>query len=190
VIGHDFFRRFTVEVNRDRGTVVLHHPASFDYRGSGRIVPLEFDGRQIYARAAVTSAASPPYEARLHVDTGASGQLVLIPGSKPEITAPKTGDTKFACFAGGSAAYRVGAPVNLDIAGARTSSPVHYALGKEVGRSHEDGRIGAPLLARFNVIFDYSRKRMILEPRLAPLSVGASAAGMPSNGSSRAPKPG
>jgi hypothetical protein len=165
VIGHDLFRRFTVEVNRDRGLVVLHDPQSFRYRGTGSIVPLEFDGRQIYARATVAPLGGTPFRARLHVDTGSNTALSLAPGTKAEIAAPAAGEIKSACFAGGRADYRVGAPVRLELGGVAATTPVQYALGRELGSSSNNGRIGAPYLARYNVIFDYARKRMILEER-------------------------
>jgi hypothetical protein len=167
VIGHDLFRRFTVEVNRDRGTVTLHDPATFHYAGRGRILPAKIEGRQPFVVATVASPAGAAYPARLHVDSGAGIDLTLFPGSSPAIQAPPGGRPREACFVGGRATYSVGAPVDLGLAGIATSTPVEYAIGREVIASGQNGRIGARFLARFNVVFDYARERIILEPRVA-----------------------
>jgi hypothetical protein len=44
-------------------------------------------------------------------------------------------------------------------------TPVEYALGREVVASGQHGRLGARFLAGFNLVFDYARERLILEPR-------------------------
>ena len=175
VIGHDLFRRFTVEVNRDRGTVTLHDPATFHYTGRGRIVPAKIEGRQPFVDATVASPTGAAYPARLHVDSGAGIDLTLFPGSSPAIQAPTGGRAREACFVGGRATYSIGAPVDLGLAGVATTTPVEYATGREVIASGQNGRIGARFLARFNVVFDYARERIILEPRLpriAPAGTG------------------
>lgn len=168
VIGHDLFRRFTVEVNRDRGTVTLHDPATYRYAGRGRVVPAKIEGRQPFVDATVASRTGATYPARLHVDSGAGIDLTLFPGSSPAIRQPPGGDVREACFVGGRATYSVGAPVDLGLAGVATTTPVEYATGREVIASGQNGRIGARFLARFNVVFDYARERIILEPRLLP----------------------
>lgn len=165
VIGHDLFGRFTVEVNRDRGTVTLHDPATYRYIGGGRIVAAEISGRQPFVQAVIATPGAPPYKARLHVDSGAGLDLTLFPGSSPQIQTPSSGRVRQACFVGGAATYRTGAPVALDLNGARARSPVEYALGREVVASGQNGRIGAHFLQQYNVIFDYARSRIILEPR-------------------------
>ena len=165
VIGHDLFRRFTVEVNRDRGTVTLHDPATYRYAGHGRIVSAKIEGRQPFVTAWVAPSTGAPYRARLHVDSGAGIDLTLFPGANPAITAPRDGRTREACFVGGRATYTVGDPVHLGLAGTPTTTPVEYATGREVIASGQDGRLGARFLARFNVVFDYARERIILEPR-------------------------
>ena len=166
VIGHDLFRRFTVEVNRDRGTVTLHDPDTYRYSGRGRIVPARIDGRQPFVDATVKPPTGETYPARLHVDSGAGIDLTLFPGSSPAVKAPADGRVSEACFVGGRATYTIGGPAHIDLAGATaTTSPVEYATGREVVASGQNGRLGARFLARFNVVFDYAHERIILEPR-------------------------
>lgn len=165
VIGHDLFRRYTVEVNRDRGTVTLHDPSTYRYSGSGRIVPARLENRQPFVDADITPPSSAAYRAHLHVDSGADIDMTLFPASSPSIRPPANGRTHAACFVGGKATYTVGDPVRVALAGAFTTTPVEYARGREVVADGQNGRIGARFLSRFNVVFDYARERIILEPR-------------------------
>jgi hypothetical protein len=165
VIGHDLFRRFVVEVNRDRHTVTLHDPDTYRYTGRGRIVPARIEGRQPFVDATVTPPGGGSYQAHLHVDSGAGIDLTLFPGTSPAVKAPADGRVREACFVGGLATYTVGAPVDIGLAGAATTTPVEYATGREVVASGQNGRLGARFLAQFNVVFDYARERIILEPR-------------------------
>lgn len=168
VIGHDLFRRFTVEVDRDRGTVTLHDPATYRYHGTGRILPAAIEGRQPFVDAIVDTPGQMPYRARLHVDSGAGIDLTLFPGTGPDVKAPAGGRPREACFVGGRATYLAGDPVVVGLAGTATTTPVEYATGREVVASGQHGRLGARFLSRFNVVFDYARERIILEPRRAP----------------------
>lgn len=165
VIGHDLLRRFTVEVNRDRGTVTLHDPEAFRYAGRGQVVPARIEGRQPFVDATVAPHGAAAFHAHLHVDSGAGIDMTLLPGSGPDVRMPSNGRVREACFVGGRARYRVGAPVRLGLAGTDTTTPVEYAIGREVIASGQDGRLGARFLSRFNVVFDYARERIILEPR-------------------------
>lgn len=165
VIGHDLFRRYTVAVDRDRGTVTLHDPDTYRYTGSGRIVPARISARQPFIEADVKAPDGAPYRARLHVDSGAGLDLTLFPGSNPAIREPVDGPIRSACFVGGRATYKAGAPVQLDLAGSAATTPAEYAVGRDVVAAGQNGRLGARFLAHFNVVFDYARERIILEPR-------------------------
>ena len=173
VIGHDLFRRYTIEVDRDRGTVTLHDPDSYRYAGSGRIIPAQISARQPFVDLDVKPPDGEPYRARLHVDSGAGLDLTLFPGSMPAIREPADGRVRNACFVGGRATYRIGAPVQLDLAATTTTTQAEYAVGRDVVASGQNGRLGARFLARFNVVFDYARERIILEPRRSAETVAS-----------------
>lgn len=166
VIGHEIFHRFVVEVDYDRSIVTLHDPAGYEYRGSGIVVAADISARQPFVQAVVDPPQGESYEARLHVDSGAGIDLSLFPATHPEIQVPEGGETHEACFVGGRAEYHRGTSVALGLgSGAPMSTPASYALGREIIDAGQNGRLGAKFLRRYNVIFDYARERMILEPR-------------------------
>jgi hypothetical protein len=168
VIGHDLFRRYTVVVDRDAGTVTFHEPKRYKYEGTGTIVPAPLSSRQPFVDAKIAPAKTSTF-VRLHVDTGAGIDVTLFPGTSPAIKAPESGPVRSACFVGGKANYRIGAPIGVGLGGRTTITPVEYALDGEVVASGQQGRIGAKFLARYNLVIDYARERIILEPRRGQL---------------------
>lgn len=169
VIGHELFDRYVVEIDHDRGELVLHDPDTYEYRGDGLVVPADISGRQPFVEASVQGPGGTRYQARLHVDTGAGIDLSLFPQAHPGIAVPPEGEETSACFVGGLARYRGGEPVQVSLAGGpAVATPVRYSIGDEVIDDGQHGRIGARFLARYDVVFDYRRGRMILEPRTAP----------------------
>lgn len=173
VIGHELLHRYVVEVNYDRREVTLHDPGTWTYRGSGTVVPVDISGRQPFVQAQVESPQGARYEARLHVDSGAGIDLSLFPRTHPAIVVPDTGATDGGCFVGGLATYRTGNSVDLRLGdAAAVNTPASYALDKEVIDDGQNGRLGARFLRRYNVVFDYARERMILEPRTQALAAG------------------
>lgn len=166
VVGHELLSRYVVEVNYDRHEVVLHDPDTYEYRGDGRIVHADISGRQPFVDAAITAPDGARYTARMHVDSGAGIVASLFPSTNPAIVPPKDGKEKSACFVGGKATYLTGTSVELSLGdGPAVTTPVEYATGREVIDTDQNGRLGARFLRNYNVVFDYARERMILEPR-------------------------
>ncbi|WP_374472350.1 aspartyl protease family protein [Arenimonas sp.] len=166
VIGHELFSRYVVEVDHARGELVLHDPETYDYRGDGRVVPAEISGRQPFVQARVQGPDGAPYDARLHVDSGAGIDLSLFPQTSDAIAVPPGGTETTACFVGGLARYRSGTSVQVVLAdGPAVETPASYSIGDEVIDTGQNGRIGARFLSRYDVVYDYSRGRIILEPR-------------------------
>lgn len=166
VVGHELLSRYVVAIDYDRKVVVLHDPDTYEYTGNGRIVAADISGRQPFVDAAVTAPDGSSYTARMHVDSGAGITASLFPQTSEQIVMPKTGKERSGCFVGGEATYLAGNSVDFSLGGgAPLTIPVEYSTGKEVIDTDQNGRLGAKFLRNYNVIFDYSRERMILEPR-------------------------
>lgn len=169
VIGHELFSRYVVEVDHARGEIVLHDPETYDYRGSGVVVPADISGRQPFVQAQVQGPDGGRYQARLHVDSGAGIDLSLFPQAHEAIRVPPGGKETTACFVGGLARYQSGSSVQLSLAGApAVETPASYSIGDEVIDTGQHGRLGARFLSRYDVVYDYPRGRIILEPRSGP----------------------
>ena len=172
VVGHELLSRYVVEVNYDRHEVVLHDPETYEYTGNGRIVHADISGRQPFVDADITAPDGASYTARMHVDSGAGIVASLFPSTNAAIVPPQDGKEKNACFVGGKATYLTGTSVEMALGdGPAVTTPVDYATGGEVIDTGQNGRLGARFLRNYNVVFDYSRERMILEPRAATVAL-------------------
>ena len=168
ILGASFFRRFVVELDPASRRMTLHEPGEFQYLGKGEIIPLEFPKDTPVVEAAIHFPNRPPVTARFEVDSGCDGALCL---GHDFVEANRLDETKNS--AANDARQGVGGSANT------RHAPLHqFQLGKATldhlqancfleGSPVDEGlagHIGMGVLRRFKVIFDYSRKRMILEP--------------------------
>jgi ketosteroid isomerase-like protein len=169
VLGRPVFANLVVEIDWERKIVSLHDPAKFSYTGKGAVVPLTFDemGRP-YTAASVTNEDGKSVPVNLIVDTGGGHNLSLEIGSGTKLKAP-AGATKIVLgrgasgeFTGYSAQVRGFQLAEYTLKDVPTIYPDEsYGSALREGR---DGNLGGGILRRFKVIYDYARKRMIIQP--------------------------
>jgi hypothetical protein len=167
IIGHSVFARWVVEIDYDRKVVRLHEPDGFEYAGEGKILPLMLEDKKPYLQARAALADDFFLQAKLAVDTGASGGLYLnreadkrirLPEHNIEVTLGRGVLGKRRGKIGRIASLQLG---ELELTDVVTGFPDARIRGMSADRH---GLIGNDLLRRFRVIFDYRRKRLILEP--------------------------
>jgi len=166
ILGASFFRRFVVELNPGSHTMTLHEPTQFQYAGKGEIISLEFPKDTPVVEATVHFANRPSVQARFEIDSGCDGALCLGHDFVEANRLDEAADSSRK-----DARQGVGGSVNT-----RHAQLHQFQLGKMTldnlaancfleGSPVDDGlagHIGMGVLRRFKVIFDYSRKRMIL----------------------------
>lgn len=171
LLGFDFFQRFVVEIDYAAGRISLHDPRTYTYAGRGEAIPLEFDDGHIYVSATLTAPGGERHTARFLVDTGFRLGLILaapfveerdlrraFPQAKP--ATPLVG-------VGGESPGDVARATSLQLGRYQLASPVvtlSHARGGVLSGDGFGGIIGADVLRRFKVVFDYSRRRMFVEP--------------------------
>lgn len=166
ILGAGFFRRFVVEINSGKNKLTLHEPESFQYDRKGEIIPLEFESDTPIIDATILSPAGLVVRGRFEIDTGCDDSLCL--GCDFVETNHLAGDREISSGVkrgvGGGARIRRGSIPELRLG--------HFTLDKPSANFFTDGspagqglagHIGMDALRNYNVIFDYSRKRMILE---------------------------
>jgi len=168
VLGSGFYRQFTIELDQKARKMVLHRPESFAYSGSGEIVPLKFRRSTPIVSAAILIPGQDPIAGDFEIDTGCDGCLCL----GHEFVESSGLEEK---LAPGRQSARSG------VGGELKTHAVHLPqlrIGKLlIDRPSADlfekgspadpglaGHIGMGVLRQFNVVFDYSRKRLIFEP--------------------------
>lgn len=175
LVGKDFLDRFIVEIDYDSRRMSVYD-RSFKYSGPGISVPISLaEGPILQAR--ISFPGRGPVDCRLLVDAPFTGSLAfarpfieknnLLDAAK--LLTPTLLKTAMRGVGGESLMY-IGRVKSLNVGPHSFEKPIAgfcLAQGGTLARSDIDGLLGAEILRRFRVIFDYSHRRMILEPSSA-----------------------
>ena len=166
ILGAGFFRRFVIEIDSANRTMTLFDPKKFEYSGKGEIIPLEFRRDTPIVPAAINFTNRESVRARFEIDSGCDGELCLgrnfVEQNKLNDEAGPAGSRS---GVGGSVNTRHGTLPQFQLGKATLDNlPANFFTEGSPAGEGLAGHIGMGTLRRFKVIFDYSRKRMILEP--------------------------
>lgn len=171
VLGMELFQRFAVTVDYDHEQVVLQpydHGAA-PPPGKGTALPLSFTNDMPLIHATLDG-----HQGVFGIDTGNGGNTLVFPN--------------WAARTGLHARYAKGPPLPSGGVGGRYMSRLSHARALQLGDVRltrllvqltradagatgnpvEAGNIGQDILSRFNLHFDYRRRRMYLVPRAQP----------------------
>jgi hypothetical protein len=177
VLGYDFISRLVIEIDYVGRTVKLYEPQNYKYSGSGEVIPLtmleaDSGGKVPLVRVKITQPGRAPVEGQFIADLAVRAAITF---NTPFVEANKLlqppQKTIQAVLGAGLMVRESKQPVGrlpkIQFGRFTIQSPVAIFFQDKQGvlASPEfDGVIGAEILRRFNVIFDYSRQQMILEP--------------------------
>jgi PDZ domain/Aspartyl protease len=166
LIGYEVFKRFVATVDYERRLLTLALPTAFDYRGAGTIVPFTFNEHIPQVEGSLDGVAG-----RFDIDTGARDSVsILAPFAERHGLKEHYGATVAAVTGWG-----VGGPVRglvtrakvLRLGTLEVAGPVVDLSQQKKGAfvdPYVAGNVGAGVLKRFNVTFDYGHQRLIFEP--------------------------
>ena len=156
LFGNDFLERFTVTIDYPKRSIKIEEPSDYNYTGPGVQVPLEFKGPLPYARATIHIQGNPPVEDLFLVDSGSSDEV-----DHPLIAKSRAGTETAPGGIG------LGTPIEARLGRVDLLELGPFKIRGATGIATESGLgsrlIGAGVLSRFKVIFDYQRSRMFLE---------------------------
>jgi hypothetical protein len=166
LVGYEVFKRFVVTLDYDRRQLELTQPSAFAYDGPGPVVPFEFKGRVPQVDGEIDGL-----EGKSTSDTGSRVSLDLL-GPFVEKNGLRA---KYAPTVEGVTGWGVGGPVRaqvtratlLELGSVSIPAPVTMLSRQKAGvfaDAYVAGNVGAGVLKRFRVIFDYQRQRLIFEP--------------------------
>lgn len=168
ILGSSFFRRFVVEIDPKEKLVTLRDPGQFNYAGKGEIIPLQFRRDTPIVEATINFPDQSPIVARYEIDSGCDGALCLghdfVQSNRlDEMTAAHRNGSRSGV--GGSVDTHEGRLPEFQL-GAQKLTNVSANFFTKGSPADEGlaGHIGLGVLGEFKVIFDYSRRQMILEP--------------------------
>ncbi|UCE19224.1 MAG: aspartyl protease family protein [Gemmatimonadota bacterium] len=170
VIGYSLFGLFVVEIDFEKMVIRLTEPEGFKYSGSGRELPLSFNGGFPYLDCTVEMTDGKRVPLQLVVDLGATHALSLSVGAHESIVVPDNAiEFRLGTGVGGDVDGYVGRIKSLtldpytleDVVTSFSTGALAACGGGGVGK---EGNLGTDVLRRFHVIFDYTNELMILEP--------------------------
>ncbi len=171
VLGDEFFRHFVVEIDYAAKSMNLYDPQSYHYRGQGERIPLEVRQKYIYVRAPITASGHSPINGLFIVDSGSATALTLNSPfvAQNKLLPPPNQTTPFStCGIGGDSQTQVGSLAEMRLGKIKLDSPAtmfSQATNGTLANPDVSGSIGNSILRRFKLVFDYSRKVMILDQR-------------------------
>ena len=147
VIGYELLCRAVVTVDYDASRVTITQPATFDYRGVGETLPLTIRNGWSFVEGTIKVTGRPAVIDNFFVDSGSQDAV-----NHPIIRDSSAARAVKAGFVGPNEWFQLG----------------RYTIGSTqsacCGADGESGQhIGAEVLSRFRVTFDYPHRRMIVE---------------------------
>jgi predicted aspartyl protease len=169
ILGSGVFRQFVVEIDLARKRLALYSPSDFTYDGKGEIVPLRFrrGGTTPIINATIEGTNGAPIRGEFEIDTGCDSGICLghefIEANHLLDDSQTRASAKFGV--GGGTQTRNGHLPQLQMGLTKVEKPDtdFFLEGSPVDRGLA-GHIGMGVLKNFKVIFDYSRRQMVLEP--------------------------
>jgi hypothetical protein len=165
LLGHDFFERYVVTIDYAARTVKLVSPDNWRPPAAATELPVWIENGEPFVLATLW-VAGRTVPAKLKIDTGSlsglglNGSFVvqnnLFPADWPR--RPLEG-----IAVGGATRNFVGRLDSMSFGGVTIPQPV-AGWSEDLARVGDAGTLGAPILARFRVTFDYARRRLVLEP--------------------------
>lgn len=172
ILGYDFFRQFAVSINYADSSIDVYSPRTFRYRGRGDILAIRMVDNYPSIPATVTLLGLRPLRTLLGIDTGAgSGIFFNSPFVKRHKLLESKQETTEAGMLGigGTSKIRIGRAESIRLGRTVIPNPVvHFSLATKGDGADAlwAGQISNEVLRHFKiVIFDASRRRLILEPR-------------------------
>ncbi|HEV8482754.1 MAG TPA: aspartyl protease family protein [Blastocatellia bacterium] len=172
LVGRELFSRYVVEIDYLGNKISLYAPQTYTYTGAGESIPLALRGDYLFVPAKIELPGRPPLEGQFLLDTGGGFVTAILnaPFARsrgvPAPTQRAVLDRSLSGL-GGEIRLLVSRATSFALGKLAIREPVIYASqdrGGALARADFDGVIGGEILRRFTVIFDYPRRRLILEP--------------------------
>ena len=148
VIGYDLLCRSALTIDYGIARLTLTHPAVYDYQGAGETLPLTIRNGWSFVEGTIKVSGRPAVIDNFLLDSGSQDAVnhPIIRDSKGPLKTVKAG------VLGPNEWFRLG----------------HYTIGSTESAccaptDEASRQVGAEVLSRFRVTFDYPHKRLILE---------------------------
>ena len=167
ILGKELFHALIVDVDYPASRLRVHRTEGFSYSGPGRRLPI-YPTQDGHKELDLSIEGLPP--ARVSLDTGSGGTLDIFKAYAEENRIlekrPRVSEA-IAGGVGGRSTRKVFTLASIDIAGfvlTEVPAGVSQAQSGAFHTKRAAGHLGAGILKRFRVIFDYAHECLWLEP--------------------------
>ena len=166
LIGYEVFKRFVVRVDYEKSLLTLTDPGAYKPTGSGTRVPFKFNGHIPQVEGSIDGLPG-----KFDIDTGSRASLSLLApfaeknNLKERYAATVEGVTGWGV--GGAARSQVTRAKDLRLGDVKVVAPVTEISLQSKGAFTDPyvaGNVGAGVLKRFNITFDYRNQTLTFEP--------------------------
>lgn len=172
ILGSALFRRHVVEVDYANRTLALYDPSSYRYDGEGAVLDLGFPGRSKipFIHATLDNRGRRLVDFRILVDSGGKTMGTASVATRSEWDGLITPENRIFDALGATGLSNDPKGMTHEAFFTRmdrlTLGPFEFENPYVSYSANGPGLavMGATLLHRFTAVFDYSRKRLILEP--------------------------
>ena len=173
IIGYEIFKDFVVEINYGTKRINFYNPDTYKHQICKKCETFELDFFKLkpYINVGVKldSVSAKIIPVKLLIDSGGSDAIWLFENSHPDILSPKKFFNDFLGEGLSGAVYGKRSKIEALVIGKfelknptvsfPDSASISYALQFE----ERNGSLGASVLKRFNVTFDYKNKKISLK---------------------------
>lgn len=169
LLGFSFFNSFIVDVRYSENRLIIYdHGAKIKYRG--KKIPIEVENQKPYILATVDVSGGKTVEARFLMDTGASHALSLemlngtefpLPEKKIKANLGMSLSGQIKGYVGRVGKFNVGGYAFKDVV---AGFPDFKSIADKIDLSKRNGNLGADLLRKFNIQFNYQEGFIYVKP--------------------------
>lgn len=172
ILGHGFFRDFIVEINYVQKKITFNDPERYRYRSrrNSQEFPILIRKNKSYLQTVIVDKDKTSIPALLVIDTGGSHGLWLDSHTNDDIRIPeKNVSTLLGTGLNGPIFGKLGRINKLKIGNFQmenviASYPDSVSISYALGIDDRQGSMGAEILRRFNIIFDYRAGKITMQP--------------------------
>ena len=165
LIGYEVFKRFVAKVDYEHSLITLTLPSVFAYKGEGTVVPFQFNAHIPQVEGAIDGI-----EGKFDIDTGSRSSLDLLGPFVEKHDLVNHYGAKLEAVTGwgvgGAARSLLTRAKVLRLGKVEVHDPVTELSLQKKGSfvsPYVAGNVGAGVLKRFNITFDYPHQQLIFE---------------------------
>jgi hypothetical protein len=162
ILGYDFLSRFVTKIDYANRTLSFYDPATFEYRGPGKVVDAPLRDNLF----ALPMSVAGKYSGTWSLDLGASGTSFFYSYAEKNGILGQKGIESLAGGAGGYFPIKALKFPSVEIAGFTLGEQilsVPLEKGGVFGTREETGNLGNDILRHFIIYLDYKQQQVIFE---------------------------